>query len=218
MRSFQDLLLLQNLYRLKATGSEYVDPIVINHQDDATLPSDLDALHQMVSQCHLCDLNKSRRQAMSGHGDPDADLMILDAYVSMAEDESGSYYAGRSGKSLSDMIENVLELSRDAVYLSHAVKCRPLGSHIPSASEWDSCRPYLFKQIELVRPKVIVTLGPDVYRLLTGDEEGFMQVRGQQIGFGEYLLIPIYHPQFLLRNPSLRRDTFTDLQTIKRCL
>lgn len=211
-------MLLQNLYRLKAAGSEYVDPIVITHRDDETLPSDLNALHKMVSQCHLCDLNKSRRQAMSGYGDPDADLMFIDAYVSMADDESASYYAGRSGKSLSDMIENVLGLSRDDVYLTHAVKCRPLGSHIPSPSEWNSCRPYLFKQIELIRPKTIITLGPDAYRLLTGDENGFAQVRGEQIRFGTYTIIPIYHPQFLLRNPSLRRDTFTDLKTIKRCL
>jgi len=211
-------MLLQNLYRLKAAGSEYVDPIVINHRDDQTLPSDLNALHQMVSQCHLCDLSKSRRQTMGGYGDPDADVMFLDAYVSVAEDESDSYYAGRSGKSLSDMIENVLELSRDDVYITHAVKCRPTGSHTPSPSEWNSCRPYLFKQIELIRPRILIPLGPDAYRLLTGDENGFSQVRGEQIPSGDYTIIPIYHPQFLLRNPSLRRDTLTDLKTIKRCL
>lgn len=211
-------MLLQNLYRLKAAGFEYVDPVVVNHRNDETLPSELGSLHKMVSQCHLCDLNKSRTQAMSGQGNPDAEVMFIDAYVSMAEDESASYYAGRSGRSLSDMIEKVLGLSRDDVYITHAVKCRPLGAQTPSASEWNSCRPYLFKQIELIRPKLIVTLGPDAYHLLTDDQNSFDQVRGEKIRFGDYTVIPIYHPQFLLRNPSLKRDTFTDLKTIKRYL
>jgi uracil-DNA glycosylase family 4 len=218
LNSFQNLLLLQNLYRLKSSGFEYVDPIIVNHRNDDALPSLMKPLHKMISQCYLCDLSKSRRQPMAGYGNPAADVMFIDAYVSLAEDESGSYYAGRSGKSLSDMIENVLELSREDVYITHAVKCKPLGSQLPSASEWNSCKSYLFKQIELIQPMIVIPLGPDAYRLLTDDESSFDQVRGEKIRFGEYTIVPIYHPQFLLRNPSLRRNTFNDLKTIKSCL
>ena len=155
---------------------------------------------------------------MSGWGNPGADVMFVDAYVSLAEDESGSYFVGRSGTSLKKMIENVLQIPHEDVYITHAVKCKPLGSHTPSASEWNSCKSYLFKQIDLIKPKIVIPLGPDAYRLLSGDESRFDLVRGQKIRFGNYEIIPIYHPQFLLRNPSLRQETFNDLKTIKSYL
>lgn len=218
MRSFQNLLLLQNLYRLKAVGYDYIDPIVINQKDEQILPSQLGPLHAMISQCHLCDLSKSRRQPMSGQGNPKADVMFIDAYVSMAEDESGEYFVGRSGGSLKKMIENVLDIPYENAYITHAVKCKSLGSKIPSDSEWNSCKSYLFKQIELVTPRIIVPLGPEAYRLVCNDESSFEQVRGQQIEFGSATIIPIYHPAFLLRNPSFRQTTFNDLKLIKSFL
>jgi DNA polymerase len=211
-------LLLQNLYRLKSIGFDYIDPIVINHKDEQTLPAQLGPLHSMISQCHLCDLSKSRRQPMSGQGNPKADVMFVDAYVSMAEDESGEYFVGRSGTSLKKMIENVLEMSYEETYITHAVKCKPLGTKTPSTSEWNSCKSYLFKQIELVSPRIIVPLGPDAYQMLCNDESPFEQVRGQKIDFGASSIIPIFHPAYLLRNPSQRQTTFNDLQFIKSLL
>lgn len=211
--------MLQNLYRLKALGFSYSDPFVTNRASSAQeLPDDLHALEAMVSQCHLCDLSKSRQQSMGGVGNPDAALMIVDAYVSVSEDATNSYYAGRSGESLVKMIENVIGRRKEDVYFTHAVKCKPLGTNTPSASEFNSCKPYLFKQIELVKPKIIMTLGPEAYHLLSGDDTPFEQVRGQKINFGDYIIIPIYHPQFLLRNPSMKGETLTDLKTIKSCL
>ena len=218
MTSYQNLLLLQNLYRLKAVGFEHIDPLTVNLRNDQMLPSDMETLKQMIGTCHLCDLSKSRSQAMPGIGSPDAEVMIVDAYVSMAEDESGHYFAGRSGLSLKKMIENVLKLPAERIFLTHAVKCKPSGSKLPSASEWNSCKPYLFRQIELVDPKIVVALGSDAYRLLTEDTTAFDQVRGQKITFGNRTLIPIYHPQYLLRNPSLKQVTLHDLNTIKSCL
>ena len=210
--------MLQNLYRLKAVGFDYIDPLSVNVRDDHTLPSNLPQLRRMVSGCHLCDLSKSRTRVMEGFGNLEAEVMVVDAYVSMAEDESGLYFAGRSGASLKKMIENVLQIPHQNVYMTHAVKCKPSGTKTPSASEWSSCRPYLFKEIELVRPRIIVALGADAYTLLSEDETPFEQVRGQKIAFGNATLIPIYHPQYLLRNPSLKQVTFHDLQTIKSCL
>jgi DNA polymerase len=218
VKSFQNLMLLQNLYRLKAIGFNYIDPVTINVKNDQSLPIQLAPLHQMIATCHLCDLSKSRSRAMPGSGNPDAEVLIVDAYVSMAEDESGTYFAGRSGATLKKMIENVLQIPYESVYITHAVKCKPSGTKTPSPSEWNSCKPYLFKQIELVRPKVIIALGADAYSLLTDDDASFEQVRGQKIAFGSHTLIPIHHPQFLLRNPSQKQVTFHDLQTIKSCL
>jgi uracil-DNA glycosylase family 4 len=211
--------MLQNLYRLKALGFTYSDPFVANISTASQqLPDELAQLHALIGGCHLCDLSKSRRQSMSGVGNPNAGLIIIDAYVSVSEDASNSYYVGRSGESLVKMIENVLGMKKEDVYITHAVKCKPLGTNIPSQSEFTSCKPYLYKQIEAIRPKVVMTLGPDAYRLLSGDDTPFEQVRGHKINFGDYTIVPIYHPQFLLRNPSLKAQTLSDLKTIKSCL
>jgi uracil-DNA glycosylase family 4 len=214
--SFQNLALLENLYRLKALGYSYVDPITPNMQTpSSSLPDSLSSLAQSISQCYLCDLSKSRRQSMVGFGDPRAQLMFIDAYVSAAEDESAEYYVGRSGVMLRDMIEKVINLKIENVYLTHSVKCKPFGFQNPSPSECNSCTPYLSKQISLIQPRVIVTLGPDAYNILTGESGDFERVRGEIIPFGDALLIPMYHPLYLVRNPSLKKESMRDLQTIK---
>ena len=210
--------MLQNLYRLKSLGFEYTDLFSVNQKSPDTLPNDINSLHASISSCHLCDLSKSRKQSMGGYGDSNADLMIVDSVVSNSEDDSSSYYAGRAGTSLRKMIENVLELNISSVYFTHAVKCKPLGSNKPSDSEYNSCKPYLYKQIELIKPKVIVTLGEDAYNIFSQTKEEFNRVRGHIIDMKAYKLVPIYHPQFLLRNPSLKKETLNDLIMIKSLL
>lgn len=216
MDSFQNLALLENLYRLKSLGYSYVDPITPNTQTASTsLPDSLNILGQNISKCYLCDLSKSRRQSMIGYGNPNASVMFIDAYVSAAEDESSEYYVGRSGVMLRDMIEKVLMLRIEDVYFTHAVKCKPYGFQNPSSSECGSCAPFLSKQLELIRPRFIITLGPDAYQLLSGDNRDFERVRGEIIPFGDAFLIPMYHPLYLVRNPSLKKDALRDLQTLK---
>jgi DNA polymerase len=116
---------------------------------------------------------------------------------------------------LRDMIEKVLNLNLEDIYFTHAVKCKPFGFQNPSPSECSSCTPFLSKQIELVKPKLIVTLGADAYQILTGDNSDFERLRGEIIPFGDTLIIPMYHPLYLVRNPSLKKEAFRDLQTIK---
>lgn len=211
--------MLQNLYRLKALGFNYSDPFITNKPTHMqVLPHDLSQLNKLISECYLCDLSKSRQQSMQGSGNLSADLMIVDAYVSVSDDASNSYYSGKSGESLILMIEKVIGVRKEDVFFTHAVKCKPLGTNTPSKSEFNSCKPYIYRQIEQIRPKVIVTLGPEAYALLSGDDTPFEQVRGQKINFGSHLIIPIYHPQYLLRNPSMKRSTMTDLKTIKSTL
>lgn len=218
MKSFQNLVLLQNLYRLRALGFEYIDPFSINEKNIVSTPNNLEDLVKNISTCHLCDLSKSRKQSMSGYGSHNADLMVIDYSVSANEDEHNNYYVGRSGETLANMIENVLEVKKEDVYFTHAIKCKPLNSNMPSPSEWKSCQSYLYAQIDFIKPKVIVTLGGEAYAKLTGEEDNFEHVRGHVIDMKEYKLIPIYHPNYLLRNPELKKITFKDLKTIKSCL
>lgn len=216
MDSFQNLALLENLYRLKSMGYTYVDPITPNLQPPLnSLPDSLTAMGQNISQCYLCDLSKSRRQSMVGYGDSRAQLMFVDAYVSAAEDETGEYYVGRSGVMLRDMIEKVLNLKTEDVYFTHAVKCKPFGFQNPSPSECTSCTPFLSKQIELIKPRLIVPLGADAYQILSGESGNFERVRGEIIPFGDALLLPMHHPLYLVRNPSLKKEAMRDLQTLK---
>lgn len=211
-------MILQNLYRLKALGFEYAEFFSINEKNSDLLPNNLEQLHTNIQTCHLCDLCKSRKQSMSGYGNPNASVMIIDSVVSNSEDTTSSYYEGRAGNSLKKMVENVLELHVNDVYYTHAVKCKPFGSNKPSESEYDTCKSYLFKQIELIRPKVIIALGEDVYNLFSQTKEEFNSVRGHIVDFKEYKLVPIHNPQFLLRNPSLKRETMNDLIMIKSLL
>ena len=199
-------------------GFEYTDPFSVNEKISYEKPNSLNELSQNIFTCHLCDLSKSRTQSMSGYGNPNADLMIIDYDISQTQDASNSYYSGRSGETLKNMIENVLGLSIDDVYLTHAIKCKPLKSNRPSPSEWNSCKPYLFSQIEFIQPKVVVTLGNEAYNKVTEDDDNFDNVRGHVIDFKDYKLVPIYHPQYLLRNPELKKITLNDLKTIKSCL
>jgi len=155
---------------------------------------------------------------MPGQGSYQAKIMFIDTSVSIAQDQSNNYFAGNSGNSLSKMITMVLGLQLEEVYMTHIVKCKPLANNTPSSSEINSCKPYLFQQIALIKPKVIVTLGPEAYKELSGDDQSFDHVRGHQSRLGDAILFPIYHPQFLLRNPSLKKGTLHDLQTIKSLL
>jgi len=215
LRSFQNLLLLQNLYRLKAIGFEYIDPFSVNKKNNFTKPNSLEELKQDINTCHLCDLSKSRTQSMSGFGNQNADIMIIDYCVSLNDDNSNSYYNGRSGEILKNMITNVLNLHIDDIYFTHAIKCKPLNSNTPSSSEWDSCKNYLFSQIELVKPKIIITLGQEAYAKVTSENDNFNSVRGHVIDFKEYKLIPIFHPNHLLQNPDDKKIALNDLKTIK---
>ncbi len=219
MDSYQNLALLENLYRLKALGYTYCDPITPNPANTTTtLPASLTQLNQSIAQCHLCDLSKSRRQSMSGYGSSKASLMFVDAFVSAAEDETNSYYTGRAGTMLRDMIEKVLHLSVEDVFLTHAIKCKPFGFQLPSQSECQSCSPFLLRQIELISPNIIVALGEDAYRILSHDAEDFSHICGQLIPYGNAKMIAIHHPTFLFRNPSFKKEAMSHLHIIKEAL
>ena len=219
MYSYENLKVLQNLYRLKALDVEYTDPFELNSPTVSNINvSDIQTLSQQIKSCHLCDLSKSRTQSLTGYGSQNASVMFVDHIVSDMEDSTNSYFCGRSGEMLKNMITNVLELSIEQIFFTHTIKCKPLHFRETFESEWMSCSSYLFSQIEFVKPKIIVTLGEEAFHKLTGDKEPLEKVRGHIIEFKNTKLIPIYHPNFILRNPNLKKVVFGDLKTIKSCL
>ena len=218
MNRLYNALQLKRLYQLKQLGFRYVPMIEPRHDDITTLPNDLRTLEQIVAQCQLCDLSKSRHKTVFGEGDPHAFLMFVGEGPGAQEDATGRPFVGRAGELLTKMIENVLEIPRSAVYIANIVKCRPPNNRVPTPEEAHTCLPYLKKQMELIDPKVVVALGATAYHYLTGDKTGITKIRGTVIDMGSYRLIPTYHPSYLLRNPSAKKEAYADLLTVKGML
>jgi len=222
MDQYTNLLVLQNLYRMQALGYCYVDPIKTTTLTPPsfypTVAQNLDQLHHTIEKCHLCDLSKSRKQAMCGYGNRNADLFIIDFSVSEIQDNTQNYFAGRSGETLKKMLQNVLQITPDEVYFTHAIKCKPLLQQQPTQAHFQTCQAHLLMQLQFVQPKVIMVLGQEAFTTLTSQKENFEDIRGHVMNFHNYKMVALYHPQHLLRNPHLKKITLQDLKTIKSCL
>jgi len=218
MNRLYNALQLKRLYQLKQLGYRYVPIIEKRNTVSTDLPDDLAALERIVSECRLCSLSKTRTKTVFGEGDPHAALMFVGEGPGAQEDTTGRPFVGRAGELLTKMIENAIEIPRSSTYIANIVKCRPPNNRVPTPEEAYTCLPFLMKQIELVAPRVVVALGATAYHYLTGDKSGITKVRGEVIDRGNYLLIPTYHPSYLLRNPSAKKEVYQDLLKIKRIL
>jgi DNA polymerase len=216
MKNLKNALLLKQLYRLKQLGYSYTSVVPFKEEEpDLTLPNTLEKLQKQALECHLCQLSKSRTNVVFGEGNTNADLMFVGEAPGSNEDSTGKPFTGRSGELLTKMIEKVLLIRREDVYITNIVKCRPRDNAEPTPIEAHTCQPYLLKQIELIQPKFIVALGATAYHYLTGDETNISKVRGTIHKQDGYTLIPTYHPSYLLRNPSAKKDVFEDLKMLK---
>ncbi len=176
-----------------------------------------EALEEKAQACRDCGLCETRTQVVFGEGARDADLMFVGEAPGRDEDEQGRPFVGRSGKLLTQMIE-AMGLSREQVFIANVLKCRPPANRDPAADEVKQCRPYLLRQIEVITPKIICTLGRHALRTLTDYEGPIGKVRGRPMEFAGTTVIPTFHPAYLLRNPSAKRDAWEDLKTVLRML
>ncbi len=219
MKNLKNALLLKQLYQLKQLGYKYTSASIYKEDEpDLTLPDTLDKLREQSLKCHLCELSKSRTNVVFGEGNPQADIMFIGEGPGATEDSMGRPFVGRSGELLTKMIENVLLIKREETYIANVVKCRPPNNRVPTPTEAHTCQPFLLKQIELIKPKIIITLGGTAYHYMTGDETGITKVRGTLLQQNGYTLIPTYHPSFLLRNPSAKKEVFADLKKVKELM
>ena len=220
MKNLHNALLLKQLYQLKNLSYKYTDKKPYSHEDRnlLELPNSLKSLKQQAQNCHLCSLSKGRNHVVFGEGNQQADIMFIGDIPLEIEDNAGAIFLGRGGEMLTAMIEKVLNLSREEVYITNLLKCHPLLSKEVHESEFHTCKAYLFKEIELVKPKVIVTLGEKAYHYLTNDFTALKEVRGTVIQKERYSVVPTYHPNFLLKNPSFKKEVFLDLKRTKGLL
>lgn len=166
----------------------------------------LEAYAAATASCTRCRLAQGRTQVVFGAGNPRADLMFVGEAPGFHEDKQGVPFVGQAGKLLDGLLAGV-ELRREDVYIANVLKCRPPGNRDPQPDEIEACEPHLFRQIELIEPKVIATLGNFATKLLSGRPLGITRVHGQEqeltIAGRSVLLYPIYHPAAALYTPAM---------------
>ena len=174
--------------------------------DQAERRARLDELQQEAAGCTRCRLAEGRTQVVFGVGNPNADLMFVGEAPGFHEDKQGFPFVGQAGKLLDKLLAGI-GLERADVYVANVIKCRPPGNRDPVPDEIESCEPYLFRQIELIEPRVIATLGNFATKLLSGKQLGITRVHGQEqdvtLGGRRALLYPLYHPAAALYTPSM---------------
>lgn len=206
---------LNQLNYLKSFGYEYHESFDFfsNNIRNIKLPNNINDLSISVSHCYLCELSKCRKNILFGYGSANSDIMFIGEEPSNSEDEIGSYYVGKSGELLIKMIENVLNITKEDIYYTTLVKCKSTNGL--NNSNIETCHDYLLKQIELIKPKLIVALGEKTYSYLLKNGDNFSQIRGKELVFNGISLITTFSPTFLLRNPSSKKDAYYDMLKIK---
>jgi uracil-DNA glycosylase family 4 len=176
------------------------------------------AIREDIGDCTRCKLHTlGRTQVVFGVGNPDADLMFVGEAPGADEDEQGIPFIGRAGQLLTKIIE-AINLRRDDVYIANIIKCRPPQNRNPEPDEVASCEPFLFRQIDAIKPKVIVALGKYAAQTLLRRDTPISRLRGQVFDYRGAKLVPTFHPAYLLRNPSSKREVWEDMKLVKRLL
>lgn len=163
--------------------------------------------------CRRCKLCEQRNKIVFGAGHPKAELVFVGEGPGHDEDIQGLPFVGRAGKLLTQMIE-AMGLRRDDVYIANVVKCRPPQNRAPEPDEIETCSPFLYRQLAVIRPKAVVCLGAIAFQSLTGTKPSMSRIRGQWLEFRGIPLLATYHPAYLLRNPNAKGDVWEDLKKV----
>lgn len=183
----------------------------MGHEDVTSL----EQFNTKICSCLKCPLGATRTNFVFGSGNANADIMVIGEAPGADEDEQGLPFVGRAGQLLTKILESV-ELQRDDVYICNILKCRPPNNRKPLASETDQCEPYLWKQIELIKPKFILALGLTAANTLLKNKESMTQLRGRIHDYQGIRTIVTYHPAALLRNPDWKKHTWEDVKFLRK--
>jgi uracil-DNA glycosylase family 4 len=193
----------------------------------ADLPGPAEAGHHVltladvradIGDCTRCKLHAlGRKQIVFGVGNPQADLMFVGEAPGADEDIQGIPFVGRAGQLLTKIIE-AIGLKREDVYIANVIKCRPPQNRNPEPDEVETCEPFLFQQIDIIKPKVIVALGKFGAQTLLRTLDPISRLRGRVFDYRGAKLIPTFHPAYLLRNPSSKREVWEDMKLVRKLL
>ena len=198
-------------------------PVDLSMFDQVTAPTAATAEERLrlirdeLGDCTRCRLHGGRRTLVFGVGNPDAALMFVGEAPGRDEDLQGIPFVGRAGQLLTRIIE-AIDLRREDVYIANVIKCRPPDNRNPQPDEVRTCEPFLFAQIDAIRPRVIVAMGSFAARTLLRTEVAISRLRGRVFEFRGARLIPTFHPAFLLRSPDRKRDVWEDMKKVRSIL
>lgn len=190
-----------------------IDSYMSERENELSLPD----LQKQVRGCGKCSLSGTRKHTVFGEGAGNARLLFVGEAPGEEEDEQGRPFVGRAGKLLDQMIERI-GLQRKEVYICNVLKCRPPGNRDPEPPEVEACRDFLIGQLDLIKPKVICTLGRHAYNTLLGVDERITRIRGMVTEYRGTKLLPTYHPSFLLRNAGKVKEAWEDMEKLKQLL
>ncbi len=178
----------------------------------------LEFIRDDLGECTRCKLHQAgRHHIVFGVGSPRARLMFVGEGPGADEDMQGIPFVGRAGQLLTRIIESI-GMTRDEVYIANVIKCRPPGNRTPEPDEIETCEPFLLRQIASIRPKVVVALGAVAARSLLRTNEPISHIRGRMYKYGFALVMPTFHPAFLLRSPDRKRDVWEDMKKVRALL
>jgi uracil-DNA glycosylase len=190
-------------------------PLPLEGHPDPLSRLSLAELEAVAKQCTQCRLQHGRTHVVFGVGNPQAELMFAGEAPGRDEDQQGEPFVGRAGQLLTRIIE-AIGMKRQDVYIANVIKCRPPNNRNPEADEIARCEPYLVRQIELVKPRIIVALGTFAAQTLLKTKQPISQLRGRFHTYQGVKLMPTFHPAFLLRNPERKRAVWEDMQAVQR--
>ena len=172
-------------------------------------------MRQDLGDCQRCGLCTQRKNIVFGVGSESADIVFVGEGPGFHEDMQGEPFVGAAGELLTRIINNVLRLDRSDVYICNVVKCRPPENRNPAPDEVAACSPFLRQQLAVIQPKIVVALGRFAIQTLLGTQESVGRLRGTAHPFEGAVLIPTYHPAYLLRNPADKRKTMQDMMLVR---
>ena len=179
------------------------------------LSDEVTEFYKSISLCKKCSLGDTRTKFVFGNGDPNADLMLIGEAPGEEEDLKGEPFVGRAGKLLNKILAAIDKNRSNGVFITNVLKCRPPKNRDPLLSEVEKCEPYLIKQIEIIKPKLIVALGKISGNTLLKTDISLKEMRGKIHDYFGTPLKVTYHPAALLRNPNLKKDAWQDFQWIR---
>ena len=177
--------------------------------------NNLDELYDNIHDCQKCSLGTTRNQFVFGVGNPNADLMLIGEAPGAEEDKQGIPFVGRAGKLLTDILK-AINFEREEVYIANILKCRPPNNRDPLPTEREDCKPYLYQQIGLIKPKIILCLGKVASNVLLNKNDSLTKLRGDVHDLNGIKTMVTYHPAALLRNPHWKKGTWEDVQKVRK--
>lgn len=174
----------------------------------------LEELQKTVLSCDLCRLRQGCHKVVFGEGNPEGGIMLIGEGPGQEEDKQGRPFVGRAGQLLDKILEACGFQRSEHVYIANIVKCRPPQNRVPTPEERISCIPYLYKQMEIIEPKILILMGATALQGLIDPKARISKARGQWLKWEGKWVMPTYHPAALLRNPNLKRPTWEDYKKV----